>query len=115
SVSHHRVSCSHVSVSVLLPKAVLSPPPPSSGLPVAGRELLAEAVGDPAHERGREDHREPERPEDRVDRQTERLGEDVSATGDEVDRKSTRLNSSHVKNSYAVFCLEKKKSDSLTR
>src|SRR5690606_41950847 len=24
------------------------------------------------------------------------------------DRKSTRLNSSHVKNSYAVFCLEKK-------
>src|SRR5690606_39985011 len=25
------------------------------------------------------------------------------------DRKSTRLNSSHVKNSYAVFCLEKKK------
>src|SRR5690606_41853673 len=26
-----------------------------------------------------------------------------------VDRKSTRLNSSHVKNSYAVFCLKKKK------
>src|SRR5690606_32435865 len=25
-----------------------------------------------------------------------------------VDRKSTRLNSSHVKNSYAVFCLKKK-------
>src|SRR5207249_10555162 len=25
------------------------------------------------------------------------------------DRKSTRLNSSHVSNSYAVFCLEKKK------
>src|SRR5690606_39508293 len=25
------------------------------------------------------------------------------------DRKSTRLNSSHVKISYAVFCLEKKK------
>src|SRR5690606_40356868 len=24
------------------------------------------------------------------------------------DRKSTRLNSSHVKNSYAVFCLKKK-------
>src|SRR5207302_7627865 len=28
---------------------------------------------------------------------------------DEVDRKSTRLNSSHVKISYAVFCLKKKK------
>src|SRR6266699_6223781 len=25
------------------------------------------------------------------------------------DRKSTRLNSSHVRNSYAVFCLKKKK------
>src|SRR5690606_40841247 len=27
---------------------------------------------------------------------------------DDVDRKSTRLNSSHVKISYAVFCLKKK-------
>src|SRR5215475_1181811 len=27
------------------------------------------------------------------------------------DRKSTRLNSSHVKNSYAVFCLKKKTTD----
>src|SRR5690606_39881584 len=26
---------------------------------------------------------------------------------DELDRKSTRLNSSHVKTSYAVFCLKK--------
>src|SRR5690606_40148036 len=26
----------------------------------------------------------------------------------ETDRKSTRLNSSHVKSSYAVFCLKKK-------
>src|SRR5690606_4056173 len=28
---------------------------------------------------------------------------------DATDRKSTRLNSSHVKISYAVFCLKKKK------
>src|SRR5207249_10320590 len=28
---------------------------------------------------------------------------------DELDRKSTRLNSSHVSISYAVFCLKKKK------
>src|SRR5690606_39467456 len=28
-----------------------------------------------------------------------------------VDRKSTRLNSSHVKISYAVFCLKKKKAE----
>src|SRR5690606_41228638 len=29
------------------------------------------------------------------------------------DRKSTRLNSSHVKSSYAVFCLKKKKTDNV--
>src|SRR5690606_41480665 len=29
--------------------------------------------------------------------------------GEDADRKSTRLNSSHVKISYAVFCLKKKK------
>src|SRR5690606_42003109 len=28
-----------------------------------------------------------------------------------IDRKSTRLNSSHVKISYAVFCLKKKKNN----
>src|SRR5690554_7050863 len=28
---------------------------------------------------------------------------------DDADRKSTRLNSSHVRISYAVFCLKKKK------
>src|SRR5690606_41049821 len=34
----------------------------------------------------------------------------VRSTADQVsDRKSTRLNSSHVKISYAVFCLKKKK------
>src|SRR5690625_3153952 len=31
------------------------------------------------------------------------------ATGIETDRKSTRLNSSHVAISYAVFCLKKKR------
>src|SRR3712207_7866306 len=31
------------------------------------------------------------------------------AEQDEVDRKSTRLNSSHANISYAVFCLKKKK------
>src|SRR5207249_5738379 len=30
-----------------------------------------------------------------------------------IDRKSTRLNSSHVSNSYAVFCLKKKTDDVL--
>src|SRR3712207_8342490 len=31
-----------------------------------------------------------------------------------VDRKSTRLNSSHANISYAVFCLKKKKNNSLS-
>src|SRR5690606_39330270 len=31
------------------------------------------------------------------------------------DRKSTRLNSSHVKNSYAVFCLKKKKTKNVRK
>src|SRR5690242_21935432 len=30
-------------------------------------------------------------------------------TGGNIDRKSTRLNSSHMSISYAVFCLKKKK------
>src|SRR6266496_6125082 len=35
--------------------------------------------------------------------------------GDPLDRKSTRLNSSHVEISYAVFCLKKKKPTNNTR
>src|SRR5690606_40398649 len=38
----------------------------------------------------------------------------TNCTQQPPDRKSTRLNSSHVKISYAVFCL-KKKSDKTTR
>src|SRR5256886_4582807 len=41
----------------------------------------------------------------------ERVGkvraEETSASGDQKDRKSTRLNSSHSQISYAVFCLKK--------
>src|SRR5690606_41185152 len=33
----------------------------------------------------------------------------------ELDRKSTRLNSSHVKISYAVFCLKKKNNEAQER
>src|SRR3989442_4552758 len=32
----------------------------------------------------------------------------LGATANDLDRKSTRLNSSHVRISYAVFCLKKK-------
>src|SRR6266446_7159602 len=37
----------------------------------------------------------------------------VSRPGTERDRKSTRLNSSHLVISYAVFCLKKKKHNEL--
>src|SRR5436305_7699840 len=38
-----------------------------------------------------------------------RLAEFVGTVeNDKLDRKSTRLNSSHVRSSYAVFCLKKK-------
>src|SRR5438445_9129933 len=36
-------------------------------------------------------------------------GPDAGATAAAIDRKSTRLNSSHANISYAVFCLKKKK------
>src|SRR5690606_39769894 len=38
-----------------------------------------------------------------------RLAVAWEGSSDGLDRKSTRLNSSHVKISYAVFCLKKKK------
>src|SRR3712207_6990089 len=38
-----------------------------------------------------------------------RRGARVHEGGNEKDRKSTRLNSSHANISYAVFCLKKKK------
>src|SRR5690242_21629587 len=48
-----------------------------------------------------------------LDRAHERAGQDQvdrpEAVGDRGDRKSTRLNSSHMSISYAVFCLKKKK------
>src|SRR5205814_9439676 len=41
---------------------------------------------------------------------TEALGQRLQLVGDDLlDRKSTRLNSSHLGISYAVFCLKKKK------
>src|SRR3712207_7280031 len=41
------------------------------------------------------------------------VDEERLLVGREVDRKSTRLNSSHANISYAVFCLKKKKKPEL--
>src|SRR5438874_6970070 len=45
----------------------------------------------------------------RADADGERVGELLLLRLSPRDRKSTRLNSSHVEISYAVFCLKKKK------
>src|SRR5256885_9962453 len=49
--------------------------------------------------------------EERLDDRAHRAGVHQVVQGDPlgVDRKSTRLNSSHLVISYAVFCLKKKK------
>src|SRR5690606_40045758 len=62
--------------------------------------LAERAQAEPDHADPAEGEAEDERP---AQRKTQ-LGE-----GLQQDRKSTRLNSSHVKISYAVFCLKTKK------
>src|SRR5690606_40966510 len=74
---------------------------------VRGRRHPAQVAGQLALFGGVADEVQPQR-------QPERQVGDVSARPGELatellDRKSTRLNSSHVKTSYAVFCLKKKK------
>src|SRR5690606_41499327 len=51
------------------------------------------------------------RPQQVVERHPHVAVDDVVVVARFGDRKSTRLNSSHVKISYAVFCLKKKKRD----
>src|SRR3712207_7401723 len=63
---------------------------------------------------GVDHHRVEERPladageADAVGGKKDRRGQLRHAERDRVDRKSTRLNSSHANISYAVFCLKKK-------
>src|SRR5690606_41637286 len=66
-------------------------------------------IGDDLREeRSRAFHRHLERPV------INGADSDILRRGNLADRKSTRLNSSHVKISYAVFCLKKKKSNKYT-
>src|SRR5437899_9557495 len=52
---------------------------------------------------------EPDDPEDRQPGQHDTCRRDGPVQKRNEDRKSTRLNSSHLGISYAVFCLKKKK------
>src|SRR5437773_6224377 len=47
--------------------------------------------------------------EDAADGEIDAEPADIHGLGVDLDRKSTRLNSSHITISYAVFCLKKKK------
>src|SRR5256885_13305729 len=78
------------------------------------RSTLGEVTDDRKGDRGetqrqerRERHVEPPAARDR-DQCAQRNPSQHSLPG--LDRKSTRLNSSHLVISYAVFCLKKKKS-----
>src|SRR5690349_23978331 len=64
------------------------------------------SAGDPwlAAQRKLHDRAERHRQRDVLDVEADHAG-----AGHAEDRKSTRLNSSHVEISYAVFCLKKKK------
>src|SRR3712207_7751915 len=57
------------------------------------------------------DHHRPEAPDAPL---VSRLPQVLEARAVDVDRKSTRLNSSHANISYAVFCLKKKKNNNKT-
>src|SRR5438874_9719939 len=67
-------------------------------LPISGRRKA----------RSRTTRRIPRRRE-QIPRAESRLGCNRGQARARRDRKSTRLNSSHVETSYAVFCLKKKK------
>src|SRR5436309_4595395 len=77
---------------------------------------VAQVAEDVLREQRRRDRVEDVQPHDRPDHpagtQPPAEGEHRQVTDGRrhEDRKSTRLNSSHVKISYAVFCLRKKKS-----
>src|SRR5690606_42108992 len=90
-------------------------PPPSTLVPYttlfrsARAELQATTGGELGHDTDGLSSRSPEDSEDSEEEPEEpeskaRIGE----LRRKLDRKSTRLNSSHVKISYAVFCLKKK-------
>src|SRR5690625_5453775 len=91
---------------------------PSADPNPSRRRILAPAIRDPPHVReqfGEGDGRDRDAPRERSEpiddsslrRRPEDLRDHVRIEDDQ-DRKSTRLNSSHVAISYAVFCLKKK-------
>src|SRR5688572_31303905 len=96
--------CIHLTFEIYL--LTTRPPPTSTLFPYttlfrssrAGKDLRRHGRGGRSAARGM---REPAR--------RAQLGEvSFGRSGPRLDRKSTRLNSSHSQSSYAVFCLKKK-------
>src|SRR6266508_6250895 len=78
-------------------------PPRSTLFPYT--TLFRSAADRPGHGRAQQPHLDVRRSVARAGRRRDRPA---------LDRKSTRLNSSHVAISYAVFCLKKKKTNTIT-
>src|SRR5438034_8803621 len=94
---------------------MIRPPPRSTLFPYTTlfrSQQVARDRGDRVHRAVQEEVAERDGAERcRVVLEAERAGEQHrwKAPGLRLDRKSTRLNSSHTVISYAVFCLKKKK------
>src|SRR5690606_40773002 len=80
-------------------------PPPSTLFPYT---TLFRSIVDPQGRHAGLQGREPQARLGQHVEKEEDLHEERRAPHELQDRKSTRLNSSHVKISYAVFCLKKK-------
>src|SRR3712207_7023735 len=91
-------------------------PPRSTLFPTRRSSDLEARVGHPHLGRGEPRQQVEEHREHLAVPQPRPLAEDDHAGPGEprVDRKSTRLNSSHANISYAVFCLKKKKNTTIT-
>src|SRR5437773_7899904 len=89
---------------------MIRPPPTSTLFPYTTLFRSQTGPGYSRREHRRGAHPGPQRPATGAKvhaRQVPRLGPDAARPGPR-DRKSTRLNSSHITISYAVFCLKKK-------
>src|SRR5258707_11884779 len=81
-------------------------PPRSTLFPYTTLFRSSQPPGWPGHHRPRQAERER-------DIHRDSTGVHISPTPPTQDRKSTRLNSSHANISYAVFCLKKKKTNTI--
>src|SRR2546426_2299961 len=86
-------------------------------LPISrGRGAPAEFEGRAGQVLWKQAHRDRRafRRDEGADRRLLAVAGEVDGRGDQIDRKSTRLNSSHLVISYAVFCFKKKKKNNVS-